>query len=849
MILKQICLDSNKLKIIQVRKFELDEELLQTFRKVEINIALPKAIKQIKKYAKLLKDLCTPKRNKLKGDVEMGRNVSMLIKSERVFALIQHAILKKCRDPGTFTIPCTIGECTFADAMLDLGASINVMPSSLYKSLNVGDLEPTGVIIQLENRSIVHPLGILEDVLVRINELIFPVDFYVLNMEGEPSSKGSTLMLGRPFLMTAKTKIDVHVGTFSMEFADVSDFTNLADFECTCEGGNECSICAEVVEVAASEPSPPYTMQPLALELKPLSEHLKYAYLERDQKLLRRLNPTILDVIKKGVTKLLTTRIIYPISNSQWVNPIQVVPKKFRMTMDHFALLFIDQVLERLAGYMQIYIASTDEHKTTFTCLFGTFAYTKLRPVQRPKHLSKVYDFMVYGHSFDACLESLSRVLDRCIGTNLVLNFEKCHFIPCIEAFQELQKRLTTTPILQVLDRELPFELICDASNLALLAVLGQQVGKHSYVIGYASHTLDSAQANYITTKKELLAINFDIEIRDKSGAKKLVADHLSRIERRIDPLPIRDDFPVEQLMQLDGINLWFTDIVNYLVASILPPKASRSYKNKIKSDAKYYVGIVGHTRQLGRYWIVGFIGLPFSGIPITSLPLASNAKELEWPLPTHMRCPSSLFIFVRFGVPKALISDQGSHFYNKTMSTFLEKVATTYHPQTNGQAEVFNREIKQILHKVGHPNRKYWIRLLEDALWAHRTAYRTPLGMSPYRIVFGKVCHLLVEIEHYAYWAVKRCNLAFDQASKERNLQLPELDDLRLEAYENYKIYKEKVKRFHDNMILRKEFKLIASKLHSKWDGPFVIFNVFPYGGVEIRDKVTDKTFKVNGH
>ncbi|RDX77472.1 hypothetical protein CR513_42408, partial [Mucuna pruriens] len=147
--------------------------------------------------------------------------------------------------------------------MLDLGASVNVMPSSIYKSPNVGDLEPTGVIIQLVNRSITHPLGILEDVLVQINELIFPTNFYLLNIEDEPSSKGFTLILGRSFLMTANTKINVHARTFSWSLV----------------------ITWCMAKVAASESSPPFTMQPPAIELKPLPKHLKYAYLGHDQKL------------------------------------------------------------------------------------------------------------------------------------------------------------------------------------------------------------------------------------------------------------------------------------------------------------------------------------------------------------------------------------------------------------------------------------------------------------------------------------------------------------------------------------------------------------------------------------
>ncbi|RDX83323.1 hypothetical protein CR513_35764, partial [Mucuna pruriens] len=201
------------------RKPEFDEKLLKMFQKVKINIPLLDAIKQIPKYAKFLKELCVHKRKKMKGSMEVGGIVLVLTRTED-FTTGAQARPKKCRDPGIFSVPCTIGDCIFGDAMLDLGASINVMPTSIYKSLNFSDLEPTRMTIQLANRSIVQPLGVLKDVLVQVNKLIFPMDFYVLDMEDETSGKGSTLILGRPFLMIVRTKIDMHVGTLSMEFGD-----------------------------------------------------------------------------------------------------------------------------------------------------------------------------------------------------------------------------------------------------------------------------------------------------------------------------------------------------------------------------------------------------------------------------------------------------------------------------------------------------------------------------------------------------------------------------------------------------------------------------------------------------
>nr|GEU37950.1 reverse transcriptase domain-containing protein [Tanacetum cinerariifolium] len=223
--------------------------------------------------------------------------------------------------------------------------------------------------------------------------------------------------------------------------------------------------------------------------------------------------------------------------------------------------------------------------------------------------------------------------------------------------------------------------------------------------------------------------------------------------------------------------------------------------------------------------------------------------------------------LFSRFGTPKAIISDRGTHFCNDQFSRVMLKyrvthrLSTAYHPQTSRQVEVTNRGLKRILERTVGENHALWSDKFEDALWACRTAFKTLICCTPYRLVYEKSCHLPLKLEHKAFWALKHANFDLKTAGDHRKLQLNELSELRDQAYENSLIYKERTKKLHDAKIKNRIFnvgdqvllfnsrlKIFLGKLKSRWSGPFTIAEVYPYGIAKLVH-IDGSNFKVNCH
>ncbi|GKA13921.1 reverse transcriptase domain-containing protein [Tanacetum coccineum] len=497
-------------------------------------------------------------------------------------------------------------------------------------------------------------------------------------------------------------------------------------------------------------------------------------------------------------------------------------------------------------------------------------------------------------------------MLKQCEDTNLVLNWEKCHFMvkegivlghkisksrievdkakvdviaklphptfvkgirKCIEAFNILKKKLTEASILVSPDWDLPFEIMCDASDYAVGAVLGQRKTKHFQPIHYASKTMTDAQAHYTTTEKELLAVVYDFEkFRPYLVLSKTIVytDHSA-----LKYLRAKQDAKPRLLCQ---------EAIDILTACHNGPTGGHHGANytakKVFDSGFYWTTIYRDAHDMiFDMWGIEFMG-PFSSSRGNKYILVAVNYLSKWveakALPTNdarvvVKILKSLF--ARFGTPRAIISDRGTHFYNDQFAKVMLKYGVThrlsiaYHPQMSGQVEVSNRGLKRILERTVGENRASWFDKLDDALWAFRTAFKTPIGCTPYKLVYGKACHLPIELKHNAYWALKHCNFDLKTAVDHRKVQMNELNELRDQAYENSLIYKEKTKKIHDSKFKNRVFnvgdrvllfnsrsKIFSGMLKTRWIGPFTVAQVFPSGIVELT-QTNRPNFKVNSH
>nr|GEY57652.1 reverse transcriptase domain-containing protein [Tanacetum cinerariifolium] len=228
---------------------------------------------------------------------------------------------------------------------------------------------------------------------------------------------------------------------------------------------------------------------------------------------------------------------------------------------------------------------------------------------------------------------------------------------------------------------------------------------------------------------------------------------------------------------------------------------------------------------EIFNVWGIDFMG-PFSSLRGNMYILLAVDYLSKWveakALPTNDDRVVVKFLkslFARLGTPRAIINDRGTHFFNDKFAKLVSKygvthrLSTAYHPQINGQVEVSNRGLKRILEWTVGENHASWSEKLDDVLWAFRTAYKTPIRCTPYKLVYGKSCHLPIELEHKAYWALKHVNFDLKTAGYHRKLQLNELNELRDQAYKNSLIYKEKTKKIHDSKIKNRIFNVGEAK------------------------------------
>nr|GEW17039.1 DNA-directed DNA polymerase [Tanacetum cinerariifolium] len=826
------------------------EKFFQIFHDLHFDVSFADALLLIPKFASTIKSLLTNK-DKLFELAKVPLN-------ENCLAMLFKKLHEKLGDPGKFLIPCDFPGIDVCHALADLDASINLMPLSIWKKLSLPELTLTRTTLELADRSITRPKGVTEDYNSKSsNPTLVSNPSFSEEIKSEfckePIVKSSSPTL-TPF-----GESDFFLEEIKDFLNDESIPTGIEDSFYDLEGDilylekllNEDPFQLPPMDLKQAEETKGKSSieEPPELELKELPSHLEYAFLEETDKL-----PVIIAKDLKDVEKEALLKVLKKLNDDT--------------RKDHFSLPFMDQMLERLAGnefycfldgfsrYFQILIDPQDQEKTTFTCPYGTFAYRRMpfglcnapgtlqrhkiskfgievdrakvdviAKLAHPTTVKGVRSFLGHAGFYRRFIQDFSKIarpMTHLLEKETPFVFSK----ECVDAFDTLKEKLTEAPILVVPDWNLPFELIktmteaqihYTTTEKEMLAVVYAFEKFRPYLflsksIVYTDHSalkylLSKQYAKLRLLRWVLLLQEFDITIHDKKGSENLAADHLSRLENPykdvLENKDINENFPLETL------------------GSLSCGRPTGGHHGANLTAKKVF--------DAGFFWPT----------------IYRDAHEM---IKSCDMCQRKGKILQRDEMPQNAI--QVTH-----------RLATAYHPQTSGQVEVSNRGLKRILKRTVRENRASWSDKLDDALWAFHTAFKTPIGCTPYKLVYGKSCHLPIELEHKAYWALKHVNFDLKTVGDHRKLQLNELNELRDQAYENSLIYKERTKKLHDSKIKNRIFnvgdqvllfnsrlKIFSRKLKTRWLGPFTITQVFLYGTIEL-SQFDGPNFKVNGH
>ncbi|GJW51647.1 reverse transcriptase domain-containing protein [Tanacetum coccineum] len=492
----------------------------------------------------------------------------------------------------------------------------------------------------------------------------------------------------------------------------------------------------------------------------------------------------------------------------------------------------IDHMIERLAGnefyyfldgfsgYFQIPIDPQDQEKTTLTCPYGTFAegivlghkiskagievdrakVDVIAKLPHPTTVKGVRSFLGHAGFYRRFIQDFSKIarpMTHLLEKETPFVFSK----DCIDAFQTLKKKLTRPKLQSKLPRMLNIisgiTLSFSVTNERIKIIRRCVHGQEALEILKACHEGPTGGHHSANITARKYMIRFLLPTIYRDAHEDDDQNLVIRGSNDNGKISQRDEMPQNSIQVCEIFDVWGIDFMG-------PFPSSRGNK--------YILVAVDYLSK----WV--------------------EAKAL----PTN-----------------------DARVFAKVMSKYgvTHRLATAYHPQTSGQVEVSNRGLKRILERTVGENRASWSDKLDEALWAFRTAFKTPIGCTPYKLVYGKSCHLPIELEHKAYWALKHANFDLKTADDHRKLQLNELNELRDQAYENSLIYKERTKKLHDSKIKNRIFnvgdrvllfnsrlKIFSGKLKTRWSGPFPITKVFPYGTVEL-SQPDGLNFKVNGH